>query len=491
MRYELKFGTVGGRAVISDGFTFSNVKRAVQAACDVVRKVSKSRLILIGYDRRFFSPQFAETAARVAVANGFKVEMTNQPISSPTLSFQVRDKKAGMGFMITASHNPYYFNGFKLKGAHGGSVDESITKQVEDRVDAGDIQWGDDAGKKTDFVPSYLASLKKLVKWPNLSALKGPVIFDALYGPGGALFEKLAHGDKRVVFVRSNVDPLFGGVNPEPIETNLESLKEAVLKQKAAVGIAVDGDADRIGIIDDKGRYLPPHTVMPLLLLHLIENRKLKGKVVQTVSMGYLPGRIARKFNLPFEEVSVGFKYIAQRMAKEKVLIGGEESGGYGIGLWSPERDGLLCALLCLELLAKTKKPLSALVDSLYERFGASHFVRVDFPLSADFDRTAWTAHVTTLISPTIGGAPVKSVNTADGIKVITEDDSWFLMRPSGTEPLLRTYAEASSETLLKALIVEAGRLANTKPPNPKKAAEDAKKLKKAKALQKAKKLKK
>ena len=413
MSYEIKFGTDGWRAVISDGFTFSNVKRAAQAACDVVRKVSKSRLILIGYDRRFFSPQFADTAARVAVANGFKVEIADQPISSPTLSFQVHQKKAGMGFMITASHNPYYFNGFKMKGAQGGSVDESVTKQVEDRVDAGDIQWGDETGKKTDFIPSYLASLIKLVRWPNLNALKGPVVFDAMHGPGGLLFEKLIpRGQARDVHPqrrRSAVRRRQPRSRSKPISS---ALRETVLRQKASIGIAVDGDADRIGLVDDKGRYLPPHTVMPLILLHLIENRKLKGKVVQTVSMGYLPARIAQKFNLPFEETPVGFKHIAQRMEKEKVLLGGEESGGYGIGLWSPERDGLLCALLFIELLAKTKKPLSALVDDLYERFGMSHFVRVDFPLSLDFDKAAWSAHITTLIASTIAGVAVKQVNT-------------------------------------------------------------------------------
>jgi phosphomannomutase len=328
-----------------------------------------------------------------------------------------------------------------------------------------------------------------MAKLPNLTLLKGPVVFDAMHGPGGVLFEQLSHSDKRVVFIRKEADPLFGGVNPEPIESNLAALRDAVARHKGSIGIAVDGDADRIGVIDDKGRYLPPHTVMPLILLHLVENRKLKGKVVQTVSMGYLPGRIAQKFGLPFEEVPVGFKHIAQRMEKEKVLLGGEESGGYGIGLWSPERDGLLCGLLLIELLAKTKKPLSVLVDELYSRFGASHFVRVDFPLSLDFDKAAWSAHITTMISESLGGVAVKSVNTSDGIKVITQDDSWLLMRPSGTEPLLRTYAEGSSEALVKTLIAEAGRLANTKPPNPKKAAEDAKKLKKAKALQKAKKL--
>lgn len=482
---EIKFGTDGWRAVISDGFTFKNVKRVAQAACDIARKTSKSRLLLVGFDRRFFSDKFAETAARVAVANGFRVELSRDPISSPTLSSQVRQRKAALGFMITASHNPYYFNGFKLKGSHGGSVDDAIARGVEDRLDAGEIQQGDDAGKRVDFSAAYLSALKKLVRLPNLNALKGPVIFDAMHGPGGALFEKFSNGHGKIQFIRKDLDPFFGGVNPEPIEANLGALKQAVVEKRAAIGIAVDGDADRIGVVDDKGRYLPPQTVMPLILLHLIENKKLKGKVVQTVSMGYLPERIAKHFKLPFEVVPVGFKHVAKRMGEEKVLVGGEESGGYGIGLWSPERDGLLCGLLLLELLAVKKKPLSALVDDMYGRFGQSYFKRVDFTLSDDFERDPWLEHIKTIIPPTISGVPVKTVLTIDGIKVIMADDSWFLMRPSGTEPLLRTYSEASTEQLLDSFIAEAGKLANTQPPNAKKAAEEAKRLKK-KNLKKA-----
>ncbi len=482
---EIKFGTDGWRAVISDGFTFNNVRRVAQAACDVARKTSKSRLLLVGFDRRFFSDKFAETAAQVAVANGFRVELSKDPISSPTLSSQVRQRKAALGFMITASHNPYYFNGFKLKGVHGGSVDDIIARSVEDRLDAGEVQEGDDFGKKVDFSSNYLSALRKNVRLPNLTSLKGPVVFDAMHGPGGALFEKFTNGNSKIHFIRKESDPLFGGVNPEPIEINLELLKQTVLAKKAAIGIAVDGDADRIGIVDDKGRYLPPQTVMPLLLLHLIENKKMKGKVVQAISMGYLPERIAAHYKLPFEVVPVGFKHVAKRMGEEKVLIGGEESGGYGVGLWSPERDGLMCGLLLIELLAAKKKPLSVLVDDMFTRFGQSHFKRVDFTLNDNFDRAAWIEYIQTIVPPTISGAPVKNVVTLDGIKVITADDSWFLMRPSGTEPLLRTYAEASTPQLLDSFIAEAGKLANTEPPSVKKAAEDARKLKK-KQLKKA-----
>jgi phosphomannomutase len=228
-----------------------------------------------------------------------------------------------------------------------------------------------------------------------------------MHGPGGALFEKVFPRSDKFRFIRHETDPLFGGVNPEPIEVNLAALREAILASKAGVGIAVDGDADRIGIMDEKGRFLPPHTAMPLLLLHLIESRKMTGKVIQTVSMGYLPGRIARHFNLPFEEVSVGFKHIALKMHSEKVLLGGEESGGYGVGVWFPERDGLLCALLIIEMLAEKKVPLSQLVEEMTKRFGASHFKRVDFKLAAPVDKGPWTENLLTHLGGSLAGQPI------------------------------------------------------------------------------------
>jgi phosphomannomutase len=381
-------------------------------------------------------------------------------------------------------HNYATFNGFKIKSPHGGSADESVTFSIEDRMDVSEIQTDDKAEKRVDFSTPYLAFVKKFFKNLSLRNLPGPVVFDSMHGPGGRLFEKLLNGHDKIVIIRKEADPLFGGVNPEPIEVNLDALKEAVQKNKAVAGIAVDGDADRIGLIDEKGRYLPPHTVMPLLLLHLIENKKLKGRVMQTVSMGFLNGRIATKFNLPFEEVPVGFKHIAKKMREEKVLFGGEESGGYGVGLWFAERDALINALLVIELLTHTKKKLSELVDDLYKRFGVSHFKRTDYVVPFTMEKAAWTTHVVSNVGQMFAGLPVKSVSSVDGVKIILSDDSWVLMRPSGTEPLIRTYAESVSGVTVDKLLQEADRLVHIPPPNAQKDAA-AKKAAKARAAKK------
>ncbi len=459
MNSPIKFGTDGWRSVIADGFTFHNVRRVAHAACQVLRQVSRSRLILVGYDRRFFSDRFAENAARVALAHGFKVELSNSPISSPSLSFQVHHRKAAAGFMFTASHNPYQFNGFKIKGPHGGSVDEKFTLRVEAALDLSPPLWKPQPVPKTDFISSYISALKKIVKLDALAKLKSPIVFDAMHGPGGDIFEQIVLKKLNVKYLRKERDPLFGGGAPEPIEANLSLLKENVLKNRAALGIAVDGDVDRLGLVDEKGRYLPPHTVMPLLLLYLIEGRKQKGKIIQTVSMGFLPQKIAQHFHLPFEEVSVGFKYVGSKMGEGKTLLGGEESGGYGIGMWLPERDSLLCALLIVEMLAVKKQTLSALVDDLEKRFGVSHFKRVDFHLLETVDKNEWVQNILPHINQSMAGYPIKKVNPLDGIKVVTQDDSWVLMRPSGTEPLIRTYSEGTSQKVVDDLLVEADRL--------------------------------
>lgn len=467
MLYQIKFGTDGWRSVIADGFTYTNVQRVTQSTCHVLKKISKSKLILVGYDHRFLSNEFAKTVAEVALGNGYKVEVSSGPITSPTLSFNVKSRKAAIGVMITASHNPAVFNGFKLKGPHGGSANQELTNQVENCVDINPPAIKSEGGKESDFVSSYVAWLKKMSPPKMIQQLKHDVIFDSMHGPGGKIFEDVLGQAKKVHVIRKEAHPLFGGVNPEPIEVNLGILKEMVLRKKALVGIAVDGDGDRIGLVDNKGHYIPPHTVMPLILKHLIESRKLKGKVVQTVSMGYLPGRIAQKFKLAFEEVPVGFKHIAQRISEEKVLMGGEESGGFGVGIWSPERDGLLCALLILEILAKEKKPLSDIIEDLYKTYGVSNFKRVDFQLKSAIDKEKWTQNIQSHIGEKISQNPVKRVDVQDGIKVVLEDDSWVLMRPSGTEPLIRTYSEGTSMKIVKDLLTEAERLVHLPPPKP------------------------
>ena len=465
----LKFGTDGWRSVIADGYTYENLGRISQATANYLKKSTKSKLVVIGYDNRFLSEEFALEASRVMTANGFRVELSDQSLTSPTLSFQVKSKKAGIGIMITASHNPASFSGFKLKGHHGGSVSDQVTKSVEEEIDALDTLRGEEKAKRTDFYGSYIKWLKKLVPGLSLSKIKGPIIFDSMHGPAAKILEEIYGKKSPIIFLRSERDPLFGGVNPEPIESNLQLLKESVIRKKAAVGIAVDGDGDRIGLVDDKGTYIPPHTVMPLLLEHLIDKRKLKGKVVQTVSMGYLPSRVAQRYKLDFDQVPVGFKYIAEKMSQEKVLFGGEESGGYGIGAWSPERDGLLCTLLILEILSKNKKPLSKIIEELMSNYGQSHFKRVDFQLKETVKKEEWITNICSHIGSKIGTYVVKDIIKTDGIKIILEDDSWVLLRPSGTEPLIRTYSESPTLKVVKDLLTEAEKLVHMPPPRPQR----------------------
>jgi len=462
---KIKFGTDGWREKIADDFTFSNVEKLAQATCDVMRKKSRSRLLLVGYDNRFLSKEFAFTVGKIGLANGFKVEVSDQPGTSPGLAYQVKTRKAAVGVMITASHNPSTFSGYKLKGPHGGSVAEDLTQEIESQLENVEIKNTQAPLKESDLNGGYIKWLKGKVKLNNLNHIKGGVVLDSMFGPTGIIFEKLCADHKKVEVIRTSRDPLFGGINPEPIEKNLKFLQETVLRKKAGVGIACDGDGDRVGVVDEKGRYIPPHTVMPLLIQHLVLNRKLKGKIVQTVSMGYLPGRMAHKYKIPFEEVSVGFKYISSKMVREKVILGGEESGGFGVGLWLPERDGVLSGLLLLEMLGQVEKPLSLLIQNLQEEYGRSVFKRVDFPVKEPGDKKTWTETLQQRITEKFGSRKVKKINALDGLKITMEDDSWVLMRPSGTEPLVRTYAEGENQKIVTDLLSEADRLIHLPPP--------------------------
>ncbi|HRY30752.1 MAG TPA: phosphoglucomutase/phosphomannomutase family protein, partial [Elusimicrobiota bacterium] len=258
--------------------------------------------------------------------------------------------------------------------------------------------------------------------------------------------------------------PLFGGLSPEPIEKNLKALVQAVQENKAAIGLAVDGDGDRLGVVDDKGRYLPPHHVFPLILQHLIENRKMKGKVVQTVSLGYLSERIAKKHGVELIEVPVGFKYVVDKMRQTKVFWGGEESGGYGCGLWAWERDGLLSGLLLLEAVMAKHQPLSVLREKLEAEYGKSFFLRNDYAMKNPIaDKTAWAETLSHKLPAKLADTKIRELKRLDGLKIVLEDDSWLLLRPSGTEPLLRTYAESPSPEKTKQLLTKAQEIATIK----------------------------
>ncbi|MDO8734106.1 MAG: hypothetical protein Q7K21_02990, partial [Elusimicrobiota bacterium] len=418
--------------------------------------------------------KFALHTAKVFSANGISAAVSSVAVTSPSVSLYCK-KNDCLGIMITASHNPPVWNGLKIKLQYGGSVSEKIIGEISQnlyknkvKIDTVDevksvapnlirglkraditqnkmlnqVQHDSSRIKTADIINDYKKYLKSLVKLNSVSKIK--IIIDSMHGTGSGIFEQMFKNEKDIIAIHNNRDPLFSGINPEPIEKNLTELKKAVLLNRSAVGFAFDGDADRLGVIDDKGRYLSPHIIFPLILLYLLEGRKIKGKgkIVQAISLGYLSERIAKKFGLPFEEVSVGFKYICEKMLTENVMLGGEESGGYGWRGGLPERDGILNALLITEMLSRTKKKLSQLVDNLQKRFGKSYYKRIDIKLKQPVDKDDFTNHVKNFIGKKKG---IKEVRTYDGIKIIFENDNWLLLRPSGTEPVLRTYSETDS----------------------------------------------
>jgi phosphomannomutase len=458
----LSFGTDGWRAPIARDFTFANLRRVAGA---LGRALPARSTVLVGWDHRFLSEDFAAQAAAVLARDGHRVTLCDGPTTSPALSYSLKKAGARAGVMITASHNPPEYNGFKIKLPPGCSADPAFTRRVESLVEPEVYPAPPVELKKFSPAKEYVAYLVSRLDRKIWSGKKITLVADAMNGPGGeiwaALFDRLKLNGE---VLRRGRDPLFGGGAPEPVEKYLEPLRAAVAGHKAALGVAVDGDADRLGVVDDTGTYLPPHTVFPLLLWHLVEDRKLTGRVVQSVSLGYISERMAKAYRLPFAEVSVGFKYVAEAMRAGKTLLGGEESGGYGVGLWGLERDGVLMGLLLAEMVMARRKPLSALRREMEEKFGASHFQRTDAPMKLAIpDKAKWAAAVKGHLPPKIGGVAVKECRTGDGAKIVLEDGAWVLLRPSGTEPLLRLYAESPDAARTQQLLTKAQELANSK----------------------------
>jgi phosphomannomutase len=447
---EIKFGTDGWRGVIGDDFTFPNLRRVVAGTLTFLKQnpPSKPGPLLIGYDRRFFSQDFALSVAQTLKKNGFAVRMADSPMPTPALSVSLVSQKSPWGFMITASHNPAIYNGFKIKEGSGRSAPLEATTQIEKAVPAQvplDPTLQDIPIPRFDYRKEYEAYLRKRLDWKALETFKAKVVLDHLHGAAAGIPESLLKKSALTFYsLHREEDPLFGGLHPEPIDLNLGLFMKEIKKRKALVGFAFDGDGDRLGAADDKGRYLTPHQVFPLLMLYCIENKGWRGKVVQSVSLGALGVRIAQEHNLPFEEVPVGFKHVAQRMITEDIVAGGEESGGYAFKGGLPERDGVLNALFFLEMLATTRKTPSQLLAGMEKRFGAARFKRFDIPLKQPiYDKEQFSNQIKQRLPDRIAGSAVAEVRTQDGVKIILKDGAWILMRPSGTEPLLRTYAES------------------------------------------------
>jgi len=472
---RIKFGTDGWRGLIAENFTFKNVEIVSQATADYLNsgkpESPSKKSVVIGYDTRFLSQKFASAAAKVLAGNGLNVILSKSFLPSPALSWSVVNRKASLGIMITASHNSCEYNGFKIKTEIGSSAENLVTGSIEKYLYQNKPKSGTDI-LSVNLIPSYLKKLKNFVDMELLKKCRIKIIYDPMFGAGMNLLPQILMSTGcRVSLIHCAADPCFGGLHPEPIEKYLGDLICEVKKVKADIGIATDGDADRIGAVDDKGRYLTPHQIFPLILSYLIEEKKLKGKVVQAISLGYLGERIAKFYGLPFEEVPVGFKYIAGLMAKENVLMGGEESGGFGHRGYIPERDGTLNALLLIEMLVKKGKKLSVILGELQRRFGASHYGRMDLKYE-DFKnpqknsqvkgqnfKKDMTEAIIKKLPMNIAGMKVRETKTYDGVKFILGEkdviggEAWLLLRASGTEPLVRIYAESNSPKKTKELL--------------------------------------
>jgi alpha-D-glucose phosphate-specific phosphoglucomutase len=459
---EIKFGTDGWRGVIARDFTFSNVDRVAQAIADYYQTQGGEKGIVVGYDNRFLSPEFAQEVAEILAGNGIPVILSQRSLPTQCISFTVKDRNLAGGVMITASHNPPRFNGIKIKSPFGGSASSEVTDKIEgflgkDEIKRISLKEGKESGliREENLIDAYLDKVKSFLDKDLIKKANLKIAYDSMFGVGDGLMERiLSISQCRVSLIHSEYNPGFGGLNPEPIEENLEELKAKIKEEKADLGIATDGDADRVGVVDEKGKYLTPHQVFSLLLLYLIEERGMRGGVVKTVSLGYQPERIAKEFGLSLDETPVGFKYVVEKMLKKDVLLGGEESGGYGYRGHLLERDGLLSSLLFVEMITKKQKPLSKILEEMENRFGKSFFKRVDFE-QIRVDKKKMVEELSFSPPVCLGGAKVLEVKTIDGIKFIMEDESWLLLRPSGTEPKVRVYAEAPDKGQLNRIIEE------------------------------------
>lgn len=464
---KIKFGTDGWRAVIAADYTFANVERVAQAYADFLLgggDEEKRAFVVIGYDRRFLSETFAQRAAEVLVGNGFSIALFKEAAPTPLISWAVKDLGAAGGIVITASHNPANFNGFKIKAPWGGSAAPETTAAVEKLVDANRPKRGEVSADSAELLAPAVESYKKqIASYIDLDRLrKSPsaVVIDPMHGSGGRWVESFLTGaELKVETIRASRDPLFGGVNPEPIDSNLGVLKQRVLENKALVGLATDGDADRVGAVNELGETMTMHAVVPLILLHLVRERKMTGGIVRTFSQSVLLKRIAAAHNLKLYETAIGFKYIADLMLKDDILIGAEESGGIGVKGHIPERDGILNSLLFLEAIITGGKSPSDMLRELHREFGEFHFGRKDLHVVTSTGQQL-IERLAQATPEQIAGYDIAAVETTDGTKLLFADESWLLFRQSGTEPMLRIYSEATTTAKCEALLAAGAALA-------------------------------
>ena len=463
----IHFGTDGWRGVISDTFTFHNLRRISQAIADAVASEEwlngvtsgpkpDTKRMVVGFDTRFLSDRYAAEAARVLAANGYKVYLTTADVPTPSVSYTVRHLGAIAGIMITASHNAPRYNGVKLKAAQGYSAAREQCRRVEvylsDNESRGrgpnlmDFEQARTEGliERINPTPAYYDHLRQLIDFDKIADNPQHIVVDSMYGSGRGQIRGILQGTGCEVFeVRGEMNPGFGGIHPEPIGHYLGALAGAIAAGHGQLGLATDGDADRLGAMDGRGQFVDPHRIMALSLKYLFEKRGFRGKVVKTVSTTQMINRLAEKYGLEVIETPVGFNYIAEWMLQDDVLIGGEESGGISFKGHIPEGDGILMGLLLTEMVAESGVPLDEMVADLLAEVGPAHYKRVDLRLARPIVKEQMVKQLAEDAPSSIGGVEISSVNTMDGVKYLLADDSWLLIRPSGTEPVLRVYAEA------------------------------------------------
>ncbi len=450
---HIKFGTDGWRAVIAEDFTFANVERVAQATADywAAHPVDgTARKVVVGYDRRFLSDQFARRSAEVFCGNGFNVLLTDRPTPTPAVSFAVKAQHAVGGVMITASHNPPAFNGFKLKAYFGGSAEPAMCQAVEALLDRNPVRrtplCKPVPHKIADIRPAHYAAIKKLVDFKLIARSRLRFAHDALFGVGAGCFSDLLAGTTcRVTTLNSNHDPNFGGINPEPVVQNYTKSAAYLRKHPHDICLVTDGDADRVGGMDGRGNLLTTHQIICLLLQHFVINRRARGRMIKALTTTSMVDKICAAHGLELVETGVGFKYICAEMLKGDVILGAEESGGIGFPRHVPERDGILAGLMLLEMLATERVSVNKLVARLEDAYGPHRYSRIDirFPLEK---RAALMDFCKSNPPVKLLRSPLAEVKSYDGVKFVAQNGCWLMLRGSGTEPILRIYAEAQSD---------------------------------------------
>lgn len=467
---NIKFGTDGWRGLIADDFTFENVRRCTQGLADFLSATGNTKgEFLVGFDTRFLSRNFAETVSGVLAGNGIKVKLANQPAPTPVISFNTMKRNVTGAVIITASHNPFDWNGLKIKMGYGGSPTEETMSDLEKYISGiGSVKTAPLSSNLIDSFDPRTPYINHISKFLDLRPIRNSqlnILCDPMFGAGSGYLPLIVNGTRASVSeIRNKINPVFPGMHqPEPVFDNLRQLSKLVIKQNADVGIAYDGDADRLGIVDEKGDYISTLHVFSLLALYLLEVRKMKGPIVKSITSSDMLFKLGELYNVPIYETKIGFKNIGPVMLEKDALIGGEESGGYGYRGHIPERDGILSSLLFLDFMIKLEMSPAKLIKYLHNKVGEHYYMRKDIKIDspAKYDLAKNLISNSNILN--IGKFKVLSSNRTDGLKLNLKE-GWLAIRLSGTEPLLRVYAESNSISTTQYLVQNTRQLTDLTP---------------------------